>query len=184
MGYTTEFFGEFEFYKPLSISQIAYLQKFSDIRHMLRNESIVIKYPDPERLAVNLPLGKDCQYFVGGKGFAGQDRDSSIIDYNNPPSDQPGLWCKWEPTDDGKFIRWNGVEKFYNYEKWLKYIVDNFLIPWNHNISGVVSFQGEHESDSGIIIANSSDITLKYNVTSKEIDTIRYMLKNKLSSYM
>ena len=29
--------------------------------------------------------GNDGEYFVGGSGFAGQDKDDSIVDYNTPP---------------------------------------------------------------------------------------------------
>jgi hypothetical protein len=71
--------------------------------------------PDPVRIAAGLPIGEDGDYFVGGGGFAGQDKDASVLSYNNPPKGQPGLWCKWIPGDEGKTIEWDNADKFYNY---------------------------------------------------------------------
>ena len=68
-------------------------------------------------------------YFVDGSGPFGQGHDDDIRGFNKPPAGQPGLWCWWEPAKDGAAIKWNGVEKFYNSEAWMSYLIDLFLKP-------------------------------------------------------
>ena len=90
----------------------------------------------------------------------GQDDDPSVIDHNDPPKNQPGLWCQWVPSADGEGIEWNGGEKFYYYVEWLNYIIKNFLIPWGLVLNGTVKWRGEDFNDAGKII-------VKDNVVSK-----------------
>ena len=165
MGYTTDFTGRFNLDRSLRHEHNAYLEAFSETRRMRRNPAIAGMAADPIRVATGLPIGEECSYFVGGGGFAGQDRDSSIIDYNNAPGEgslhpwrQPGLWCQWAPTEDGCGIEWNGCEKFYNYTEWLQYIIDHFLSPWGYVLTGEVSWQGEEASDRGIIAVNNGKV--------------------------
>jgi hypothetical protein len=158
MGYTTEFKGRFELNRPFSEPERAYLVKFSETRRMKRHAATAEQMPDPYRLAVNLPIGHDAGYFVGGGGFAGQEEDDSILEYNSPPVEQPSLWCKWIPTDDGKYIEWSGAEKFYSYTDWLSYLINNFLSPWGYRLNGEVTWQGENEDDHGVIIVEENNV--------------------------
>jgi hypothetical protein len=151
MGYTTNFMGEFILDRPLTPEHQAYLMKLERTRRMKRDPTIASQLPDPLREAVGLPLGDDAEYFVGGTGHFGQDRDSSIIDYNSPPGSQPGFFCQWVPTDDGRAIVWDEIEKFYEYIKWLKYLIQHFLKPWNYMLNGTVHWLGEDPSDEGLI---------------------------------
>jgi hypothetical protein len=151
MGYTTEFEGSFTVTPPLDPAQVAYLKAFAETRRMKRSVSIVTT-PDPLRCAAGLGIGDDAGYFVGSKSPYGQDRDASVLDYNAPPAGQPGLWCRWEPSDDGATIAWNGAEKFYDYVEWLNYLVVHFLAPWGRALSGEVSYQGEDRNDRGVIV--------------------------------
>jgi hypothetical protein len=138
MGYTTDFNGSFSLNKKLDDKLHAYLVKFNETRRMKRK--LEDKY------------GIDGEFYVDGDGYAGQDRDDSIIDYNKPPITQPGLWCQWRPSDDGTFIEWDGGEKFYEYENWIVYIVQNFLAPNGYVLNGTIEFQGEDDSDFGELI--------------------------------
>lgn len=153
MGYTTTFTGKFTCTPALNADQVAYLKALADTRRMQRKGAS--KLPDPLREAVGLPVGNEGEYFVGGTGWAGQDHDETIVDYNNPPAAQPGLWCQWVPSDDGKFIKWDGGEKFYQYVEWIKYINENFLKPWGVKLSGDVKWRGEESSDRGVMVANN-----------------------------
>jgi hypothetical protein len=168
MGYTTEFEGQFEISPNLSLDHKEYLQAFSDTRRMKRDPVKAVLLPDPRRQSVNLPIGEESCYFVGGLGFAGQDMDESISSYNASPIGQPGLWCQWIPNEDGSAILWNGGEKFYNYVEWLSYIIDNFLIPWGYVLNGTVTWQGEDEEDRGIISVADNTVT----VTEQTIDPV------------
>ena len=147
MGYTTDFKGGFEINKPLREELKNYLTKFSETRRMKR------KLDDK--------FGVEGEFYVDGGGFAGQDRESNIIDYNSPPKTQPGLWCQWIPNEDGTEIVWDGGEKFYNYVEWLKYIIKNFLEPEGYVLNGEVKFQGEYNNDNGVIVVRDNKVEIE-----------------------
>jgi len=137
MGYTTDFEGTFKLNKPLDDETYTFLCKFNETRRMKRN----------------LPpqFGIDGEFYVDGGGFCGQDHEDNIVDFNSPPSTQPGLWCQWRPTEDRLGIEWDGGEKFYEYTEWLKYIVQRFLAPKDYILNGVVKYWGEDRDDFGVI---------------------------------
>jgi hypothetical protein len=122
--------------------------------------SVAEELPDPIRTAVGLPLGPEAAYFVGGQGYAGQERDASVVDSNNPPKGQPGLWCDWTPSEDCTAIVWDGGEKFYYYGEWLKYLIDHFLGPWGYVVNGEMTWQGEDEEDVGTIYVVNNAVDL------------------------
>jgi hypothetical protein len=142
MGYDTNFTGQFDLDKPLDDETFDILQRFCFIRHMKR------EFPDDK-------YGVEGEFFLDGegKGEARNEIRESIVDHNQPPSTQPSLWCDWEPTEDRLHIKWDGMEKFHDYEKWIQYICDNFLEPRGYVLSGSVGWQGEDSSDNGEIIA-------------------------------
>lgn len=167
MGYHTTFSGKFDLNKKLTDEHAEYLAQFSGTRRMRRNANEASVLPDPIRLAVNLPIGTEGGYFVGGDGFAGQDNDRSVLDNNTPPKGQPSLWCQWIPSDDRKSIFWDGGEKFYDYEIWLDYIIEHFLKPWGYILNGEVYWYGESDDDRGIL-------EVKDNVVRARIGRIVY----------
>jgi len=158
MGYTTDFEGSFTLDKPLTEAQAAYLKAFNETRRMKRNADIAATMPDEKRLAVNLPIGVDAEYFTGGVGYMGQDRDDSVIESNYPPSTQPSLWCQWIPSSDRTAIEWDDGEKFYHYVEWLEYIITHFLKPWGYTLNGTVKWFGEDKEDLGIIICDNNEV--------------------------
>lgn len=160
MGYTTEFTGEFEVIPTLDSKHREYLLAFSDTRRMARDSKLAEKLQDPVREAVGLPIGKQGAYFVGGGGDSGQAQDLSIINYNNPPEGQPGLWCNWAPSSSGAYIVWNQAEKFYNYIEWLEYLIQHFLQPWGYSLDGEVTWQGENSGDMGKILVKNNEVTV------------------------
>lgn len=137
MGYTTDFEGRFKLNRKLKKKDQEFLTKFAETRRMARN--------------VGPEFGVEGEFYVDGKGFAGQDSDETILDYNRPPRTQPGLWCQWVPSEDGQFLQWDGSEKFYNYVEWLKYLIDKILAPRGYKLNGVVGWQGEDRGDIGKI---------------------------------
>lgn len=147
MGYTTDFNGEFEVTPKLDEETRVFLQKLSNTRRMKRML--------PEE------YGIDGEFFVDGKGHAGQDRDDSILNYNEPPRTQPSLWCQWEPNEDGTAIRWDGGEKFYNYVEWIKYIINKVLEPRGYKLNGEVEWYGEDSEDMGKINIVNNNVKVK-----------------------
>lgn len=145
MGYTTDFEGRFELNKKLTPTLKTFLTKFNQSRRMARK--LPKKY------------GIEGEFFVDGKGSFGQDNDASVIDNNRPPKTQPGLWCQWTPSEDGKGIEWDGGEKFYEYIPWLEYIIKNFLAPKGYVLNGTVKWQGEEMGDRGKIMVKDNVVT-------------------------
>ncbi len=147
MGYTTDFSGSFELNKQLGPKMKEFLTKFNETRRMKRNVSD--KY------------GVEGEFFVGGTGSFGQDSTEDIVDYNEPPSTQPGLWCQWTPTQDGMGIEWDGGEKFYHYTEWLVYLITKILEPNGYVLNGVVQWQGEDVGDVGEIFVEDNKVFIQ-----------------------
>ncbi len=164
MGYSTDFDGQVTVTPPLNAHEVAYLRKFSDSRRMDR---------------------KNGPYFIGSGDF-GQDHDADIRDYNRPPTEQPGLWCNWEPTEDGTAIQWNGSEKFYDSPDWMAYLIDTFLKPGatvaaemanpvpgrvypeefghftsDHTVDGTIDAQGDDPEDRWQLVVTANVVTTR-----------------------
>lgn len=155
MGYTTSFWGQVTIEPALNKKEADYLRKFSETRRMLREKG---------------------EYFVGGTGMAGQGRDPDIIDFNAPPTEQPGLWCQWIPTEDGKALEWNEAEKFYAAEQWMWYLIQNFLKPnpiakirfpkqfsflKGHTCNGEIDAQGEESDDRWRLLVKDNEVSVE-----------------------
>lgn len=154
MGYSTDFSGHFTVDKPVDDETLKLLVGLSTTRRMKRK--------------VDPSFGVEGEFFIAGKGFAGQDRDDTIIDYNKPPATQPSLWCQWLINEeDRQTIAWDGGEKFYNYIEWIEYIANRILAPRGYLLSGSVTWQGEDRSDVG-------KITIKDNKVFTAIGKIAY----------
>lgn len=175
MGYTTDFSGQFTLNKPLSGEHAAYLRAFNHTRRIKRDASIAGTRPDLLRIACGLPIGDEGAYFVGADGDFGQEPGAKdILNYNQAPMGQPGLWCQWTPNEDGTAIEWDNGEKFYKYVEWLAYIVEHFLAPWGYVLNGEVKWSGEDSDDQGVIVAHDNAIgTAKYKVDLSDISWVR-----------
>ena len=186
MGYSTDFLGCFKCTPKLTEPQRAYLDAFGEKRHFKRrtrkgqkakwihwyklsiNEPVNAQdLPDPLRIAVGLPIGKQGAYFTGGVGFCGQDDDAATIDTNQEPDGMPSLWCQWRPDATGEYIGWDGGEKFYRATDWLKYIIENFLVRFGVTLHGVVRYQGEGINDFGSIVCAGNVVEQKPGVKLK-----------------
>lgn len=164
MGYTTEFAGSFQLDRPLFDFQALYLLDFALTRRVKRSPTILTTIPDPGRDAVDLPLGEEGGYFINESH---PQAAASVIDENRPPKGQPGLYCQWQPTADGRGIEWNGREKFYRYVEWLQYLIVHFFVPWGYQLNGTVIWQGETTSDRGQIVVVNNQIVQPQNAEAK-----------------
>ena len=159
MGYTTEFEGKIEIVPALPQDLIEYINKFSETRRMRRNV-VILKDKYNGKFSFNGNYGEEGEYFIGGLGLKGQDRDNTIVDYNEPPKTQPGLWCKWEITEDGKYIQWDGLEKFYYADIWMRYIINNFISN-DYSCNGIISAQGEESDDQWDLIVENNKVRIE-----------------------
>jgi hypothetical protein len=144
MGYSTDFYGFWTLTPALSLAQTDYLQKFARTRRVKRDPDAI--KTDRRLAAIGLSLGVDAEYFVDV-----EDEDKSIVDLNQPPGNQPSLWCKWRVNDRGDRLEHNGGEKFDGYVEWLNYLVEHFFSPWGVRIDGSVRYEGDELIDSGTI---------------------------------
>lgn len=191
MGYTTDFSGSFQLNRPATVQEKNYLDKLAETRRMKRDvEKLHELYKgeggNPFAKTREEIYGNEGEYFVGASGYAGQDRDASIIDYNEAPGAldrnlfrdfneyweksqqhkkdgkcQPGLWLQWVLNEDGTQLEWNGGEKFYSYVEWLKYLINHFFEPWGIKLNGEVEWSGEDRNDIGKIIVTDNVVEVK-----------------------
>lgn len=174
MGYTTYFTGSLKFNKPVEAWLVEYIDKFNATRRMKRDpEKIKELFPNWKDLCFKGTLGKDGEYFIGGPGFYGQDRDGSIIDYNRPPFTQPGLWCKWTITETE--LMWDEAEKFYDYEEWLQYLIHNFFAPLGYALNGDIEWEGENSDDFGTIHVENNVIDMQFGIRVKSMSELETM---------
>ena len=158
MGYTTDFEGKFNISPAMKDEHAEFINKFSETRRMARNALAAGKLPDPLREVTGLPVGIQGGYYVGDPSFAGQSKTPDILDYNQPPEGQPGLWCQWVVTEYGEQLEWNGAEKFYYYTEWLEYLIKHFFAPWGYTLNGEVTWQGEDRSDMGKLTVKDNKV--------------------------
>jgi hypothetical protein len=92
---------------PLNEHEVAYLRRFAGTRRMYRRNG---------------------PYYTG-RGSFGEEDEADIIDHNEAPPEQHGLWCHWRPTEDGTGIEWDGAEKFFAADGWMSYLISTFLKP-------------------------------------------------------
>jgi hypothetical protein len=78
-------------------------------------------------------------------------------------STHPGYYCKWTPTEDGRGLEWNGMEKFYDYVEWLKHIIKYKLNPWGITLNGDVAYSGKEVDDNGTISVKGNVVTVLKN---------------------
>lgn len=165
MGYTTDFNGSLYFNKPVAPWLAEYINKFSEIRHMKRDpEKITAMHTNWGDLCFNGDLGNEGQYFIGGdRDYYSNSKDSSVTDVNKPPVGQPGLWCQWIINENGE-LAWDGGEKFYEYEEWLDYLIENFFEPLGYVLNGDIEWQGEESDDFGVIHVVDNFVEMQYGI--------------------
>ena len=137
MSYTTEFEGRIELNKPLDEELFNFLMKLNQTRRMKRDPQKLkeMGYPDD--------YGIDGEFFVDGGGLFGQEIDDSVMNGDIPPQTQPSLWCRWRPTTDRSGIEWDGGEKFYCADDWMRYLIDSILAPAGYLANGEIQATGE-----------------------------------------
>lgn len=81
-------------------------------------------------------------------------------DDNSRPSEYAD-YCQWVTDKDGKYLEWDSNEKFYDYIKWLEWLIKNFFRPKGIVLDGEVEWSGEEEEDIGKIIVKNNKIDIK-----------------------
>ena len=167
MGYTTYFSGEIQIDPPISKDLSDYINAFSHTRHVRRDIDAVKRiFPDWEKLCWKGNPGAEGEYFIVPERKVNRpyidseetfDRwreqtwnANGILDDNVPPAGVPGLWCHWVINENGKLC-WSGTEKFYDYDRWLEYLIERFFIPEGYTLNGRIFYAGERMNDIGYL---------------------------------
>lgn len=163
MGYDTDIEGCFHLDKPLDKATADLIKGLCSTRRMKRD---LTKLGMSKEEADD--YGIEGEFYIPPKtNLFGMDRDASIIDFNTPPSTQPNLWCKWIYDESQNCIKWNGAEKFYKPELWIKYLVENILDP-GYKVNGKATFSCQYIDESGEIIIDDNKVTIIYAKSREE----------------
>lgn len=146
MGYSTEFEGEFKVNKKVDKKTYDLLVGLATTRRMKR------KGLDPKI------YGIEGEFYVEEDNFA--PIKGIIVDNNEPPKTQPGLWCQWKIQENKQTIKWDGNEKFHDYIEWLEYIVNRILKPKGYVLNGSVRWRGDDFGDVGSIFVKDNEVTI------------------------
>jgi len=153
MGYTTDFKGEFKINKKVDEKTYDLLIGLATTRRMKRSGL-------DEKI-----YGIEGEFYCEDRENFGQGNNPSkgkIIDNNDPPRTQPGLWCQWLIQEDRQTIEWNGCEKFYDYVEWIIYFINKILEPRGYIVNGQVEWIGEDGfNDQGIITVKNNIVNTK-----------------------
>jgi len=136
MGYETQFTGKLKLNKKLTPELFQKLKALNNTRRMKRDIE---------------GYGVDGEFYL-------EDNEDFVLDYNEPPSTQPSLWCPWQPTSKTT-LGIVGRNKHYNPLSWIEYIIKSFLEPEGYVLNGTIHFKGEDKEDRGYftIVDNAID---------------------------
>jgi hypothetical protein len=86
-----------------------------------------------------------------------------ILEANEEPSiipgDHPKSYMQWVPTASLDAIVYDGNEKFYDYDKWMTWIVGH-LFQLGIEANGDIIWQGESVGDTGTLSVKDSVLTV------------------------
>ena len=159
MGYNTQFSGSFTITPALSDEQIEYINLFHETRRMKRDKDILqALYQGKHGILGTTDYGPDGSYFACDDGDMWQRTDGSIIDTNSPITGL-SLWCDWYINDQWELECEPGSA--YEYQEWLRFMINHFFIPWGRYINGKVRWRGEEFDDMGAILIKDNIITIQ-----------------------
>jgi len=165
MGYSTDFEGCIDINKKVDEKTQKWLKGLSNTRRMKRDTKVLSKLLGITEEECLSEYGEDAKNYFDYIDM-GQRHTEDILNYNFPPSNQPGLWCNWTLGEDNNSIEWNGAEKFYEYIEWMRYIIDE-LVERGYEMNGIISWEGEDRSDCGRIIVKDSKVNvIRFNLNN------------------
>lgn len=133
--------------RPLTDDEYYYLAALALNKRMKRKRPLVQMMidkqalEDPFRNEVGLPLGMDGCFFVGNRGEAFDEFDTSVINKEAPPRGCPGSWVSWVPSVENRSKLVLSGKKEQHAGRWAKFLVEKlFSKHWGITASGVVTY--------------------------------------------
>jgi|SRR5277367_528930 len=180
MGYDIDFDGQVTVTPPLNAAEVAFLKRFAKTRHCACQSS---KWVADETL------------------YCPPDRRTYCTASH---LDNPGYYCKWEPSDDGTTIQWNEQEKFDDGEEWMQFLIEEFLKPnanifttlipvingvavtdahlifeiSGHVLNGVIDAQGEEPDDRWKLVVKDNVVTVVEPTVTWPVDDEPVIVKS------
>lgn len=195
MGYTTDFYGTFSISGNITYKLVKYIDAFSAMRHCaIDPDFFKSHFPDWKEYGFNGNIGKHGEYIAipSENIYDLQAKYPDYVETNRYNIGIPfGYWCHWNFLDnsenplfdDGielvdvdeligkKQLRfgWDGSEKFYDYEDWLRFMIFHFFIPSGVFLNGATLAVGEGDGDAKYIIIKNNEV-LAVDALSKGAD--------------
>ena len=107
MGLHTSYLGHLRIAPALNADEIEFVRSFNRTRHCGEDDAPLRTAQHP---ADNAP-------------------PPDLTAYSRTAPGMPGLWCPWTCCNDGCCLHWDGAEKPYAPQDWLRYVIDTFLSP-------------------------------------------------------
>ena len=107
MGLHTSYLGHVRITPALNSDEIEFFRAFNETRHHGDDDAPLRTVQHP----------------------AENDRTGDVGAFNRAAPGMPGLWCPWTCCGTGCCLHWDGVEKPYQPQEWLEYLIDTFLRP-------------------------------------------------------
>lgn len=162
MGYSTYFSGSFTINKKVDDETYALLEGLNRTRRMKRDPAKLAKRLKMKKKEVIEKYGDECQLYIPeGSSYESQKDTDDVVNGNEPPKGQPGLWCGWQIQEDRKTICHDGGEKFYDYIEWIEYLINVVLKPRGYVVNDEVTWQGEESDDMGAIEVINNTVRVK-----------------------
>lgn len=159
MGYDTEFSGSITITPALTDEQVAYLNLFHETRRMKRdNELLKEIYQGKHGLLGTDDYGPQGSYFAYDDGNMWQNNCRSILNTNWAP-DGLWLWCPWYIDEEWELVCETG--RSYDYQEWLRFMIEHFFKPWGRYLNGKVRWRGEEFDDMGSMIVKDNHLTIE-----------------------
>ena len=98
-------------------------------------------------------------------------RVNDFADKRHEGQEYPGYWCQWIINEEGE-LEWDGGEKFYCYDEWLRYLIKNFFEPEGYVLNGIISFQGEDSEDFGELQIVDNKVTTEYGIHAQTLGEV------------
>ncbi len=154
----TEYSGNLKFDRELEKNHLDYLIAFTSTLRVVRRPESVNAKEDIIRLNVDLPLGKECEFYTGAFNRSGEIAE--IEDYNAVPENQPSSWCCWKPSKDQLEFVPAIFDSYYSFIPWIQYLVANFIKPWNYSLNGRVKVKSIYDDGIKILSVKDNDISV------------------------
>lgn len=89
----------------------------------------------------------------------------TYLDHDKSPSRnpdrRPDSYCQWEVSPDWSKLQWDGGEKFYRYDEWLRFLAEKFFARRNHKLNGTIHWNGEQRGDVGRLVVKDNAVDVQ-----------------------